>query len=116
MLRFGMRIFNHSAVMFYGRRHADVRDDLLAWYAEAEKAVWKTPAEVRRQFPHASALPNHRIVFNLGGNRYRLIVSFNYSCGTCFIKFFGTHAQYDRIDALTVDHTGVIHGKTTSRD
>lgn len=109
-----MRIFNHSAVMFYARRHADVRDDLLAWYAEAENAAWKSPADVRRQFPRASVVANSRIVFNLGGNRYRLIVSFNYPSGTCYIKFFGTHAAHDRIDALTVDHTGVIHGKTKS--
>ncbi len=109
-----MRIFNHSAVMFYARLHADVRDDLLAWYAEADKAKWKTPAEVRKQFPHGSAVGGDRFIFNLGGNRYRLIVSFNYRHGACYIKFFGTHAQYDRINALTVDHTGAIHGKTAS--
>ena len=101
-------------MIFYARRHADIRDDLLAWYAEAGKAIWKSPNAVRRQFPRASVMANNRIVFNLGGDRYRLIVSFNYERGAGYIKFFGTHAQYDRIDAAHVDHTGVIHGKTKS--
>ena len=109
-----MRIFNRSAVIFYTRRHADIRDELLAWYAEAGKAIWTSPNAVRRQFPRASVVANSRIVFRLGGNRYRLIVSFNYEHGAGYIKFFGTHAEYDRIDAANVDHTGVIHGKAKS--
>ena len=66
-----MRVFNRSALLFYAKRHADVRDDLLTWYAEAERAVWKSPAAVRRQFPRASVVANNRIVFDIGGNRYR---------------------------------------------
>ena len=111
MLPLPMRIFNRSAILFYAKRHGDVRDDLLAWYAEAEKAIWKSPAGIRRQFPRASVVANHRMVFDIGGNRYRLIVSFNYGHGAGYIKFFGSHARYDRVDAATVDHTGVIHGK-----
>ncbi len=106
-----MRIFNRSAILFYAKRHADARDDLLAWFAEAEKAVWKSPAGIRRQFPRASVVANGRIVFDIGGNRYRLIVSFNYEHAAGYIKFFGSHAQYDRVNAATVDLTGAIHGK-----
>lgn len=106
-----MRIFNRSAIHFYAKRHGDVRDDLLAWYAGAEKAVWKTPADVRRQFPRASVLANNRVVFDIGGHRYRLIVSISYEHAAGYIKFFGTRAEYDRIDATKFDHTGVIHGK-----
>ena len=109
-----MRIFNRSAVQYYAKRHGDVRDDLVAWYAGAEKAVWKSPAAVRRQFPHASALANDRFVFDIGGNRYRLIASISYEHAAAYIKFFGTHAEYERVDASTVDHTGVIHGKAKS--
>ena len=109
-----MRIFNRSAVQYYAKRHGDVRDDLLAWYAGAEKAAWKSPAEVRRQFPRASVLANKRIVFDIGGNRYRLIVSISYAHAAACIKFVGTLAEYDRVDARTVDHTGVIHGKAKS--
>ena len=106
-----MRIFNRSAILFYAKRHADVRDDLLAWSAEAGKAIWKSPIEIRRQFPRASVVANNRIVFDIGGDRYRLIVSFNYKHAAGYVKFFGTHAQYNRIDAATVDLTGVVHGK-----
>lgn len=109
-----MRIFNRSAILFYAKRHGDVRDDLLTWYAEAEQAVWKSPGAVRRQFPRASVVANNRVVFDIGGNRYRLIVSFTYEHAAGYIKFFGSHAEYDRVDAATVDLTGVIHGKAKS--
>ena len=109
-----MRIFNRSAILFYAKRHGDVCDDLLAWYAESEKAVWKSPAAIRRQFPRASVAANNRAVFDIGGNRYRLIVSFNHERAAGCIKFFGNHAEYDRVDAATVDLTGVVHGKAKS--
>jgi mRNA interferase HigB len=105
-----MRIFNKSAVEFYAQRHAPARDGLRAWYAEAIEAAWSTPERVKAQFPKASIIANNRVVFDIAGNRYRLIVSMNYKFQAGYIKFFGTHAQYDRIDAATVDHTGVIHG------
>ena len=105
-----MRIFNKSAVEFYAQLHAPARDGLRAWYAEAIEAVWLTPVYVKAQFPKASIIANNRVVFDIAGNRYRLIVSMNYKFQAGYIKFFGTHAQYDRIDAATVDHTGVNHG------
>ena len=105
-----MRIFNKSAVEFYAQIHAPARDGLRAWYAEAIEAVWSTPERVKAQFPKASIIANNRVVFDIAGNRYRLIVSMNYKFQAGYIKFFGTHAQYDRIDAATVDHTGVNHG------
>jgi mRNA interferase HigB len=107
-----MRIFNRSAVEEYGKQHAAAREALLAWYAEAAQAQWPSPQEVKRQFPKASIIANNRVVFNIAGNGFRLIVSFNYKFLAGYIKFFGTHAEYDRIDAATVDHTGVHHGKT----
>ena len=105
-----MRIFNKSAVEFYAQFHAPARDGLRAWYAEAIEAAWLTPEHVKAQFPKASIIANNRVVFDIAGNRYRLIVSMNYKFHAGYIKFFGTHAQYDRIDAATVDHTGVNHG------
>ena len=111
MLSWLMRVFNKSAILHYARRHAGAREDLLAWHAETEKAVWGSPSEIKRQFPNASVVANNRVVFNICGNRYRLIVSFAYRHQACYVKFFGSHAEYDRVDAATVDHTGVIHGK-----
>ena len=106
-----MRIFNRSAVLHYARRHANARQDLLAWYADAATADWGSPQDVKARFPTASIIANNRVVFNICGNGYRLIVSFNYRHRAGYIKFFGTHAQYDRIDAQIIDTTGVIHGK-----
>ena len=68
------------------------------------------------QFPKASAAGNNRVVFNITGNADRLIVSFSCRHHAGYIKFFGTHAEYDRIDAATVDHTGAVHGKKHRRN
>lgn len=106
-----MRIFNRSAVEHYGRQHAVAREALRAWYMDAAQAQWQSPDELKRQFPKASVIANNRVVFNIAGNAFRLIVSFNYKFQAGYIKFFGTHAEYDRIDAVTVDHTGAHHGK-----
>lgn len=105
-----MRIFNKSAIEFYAKAHAPARESLRSWYAEAIEATWATPEQVKAQFPKASIIANNRVVFDIAGNGYRLIVSMNYKFQSAYIKFFGTHAEYDRIDAASVDHTGVNHG------
>ena len=106
-----MRIVNRSAVEHYGREHSVAREALRAWYADASQAQWHSPEDVKRQYPKASVIANNRVVFNITGNAFRLIVAFNYKFLAGYIKFFGTHAEYDRVDAATVDHTGVQHGK-----
>jgi mRNA interferase HigB len=75
---------------------------LKAWYREAAQAAWKGPFEVRSQYPTASILKEGRVVFNVGGNKFRLIVAVRYDLGIIFIRFVGTHAQYDRINAQEV--------------
>jgi mRNA interferase HigB len=105
-----MRIFNKSSVEFYAARHAPARQALRAWYAEATEAQWQTPEQLKAQFPKASVIANNRVVFDIAGGSYRLIVSMNYKFQAGYIKFFGTHAEYDRINAATVDHTGANHG------
>ena len=105
-----MRVFNKSAVELYAKTYTPARDSLRAWYAEAIGATWPTPEHVKAQFPKASIIANNRVVFDIAGNRYRLIVSMNYKFHSAYIKFFGTHAEYDRIDAGSVDQTGVNHG------
>ena len=106
-----MRIFNKSAIEFYAKAYSPARDGLRAWYAEAIEASCVTPGQVKAQFPKASIIANNRVVFDIAGNGYRLVVSMNYKFQAAYIKFFGTHAEYDRIDAVSVDHTGVNHGK-----
>jgi mRNA interferase HigB len=73
-----------------------------AWLAIAEAAEWRTPVEVRRSHPKASILKRGRAVFNIKANDYRLVAQLNYAAGTLEIRFFGNHAEYDRIDAETV--------------
>lgn len=72
---------------------------MKAWYQEAEDAKWKSPKDIKRDYPSASILAGNRIVFNIKGNHYRLIVRVNYDYGMVWIRFVGTHAAYDKIDA-----------------
>src|SRR5690606_17148008 len=83
-------------------QYADAQGAIEAWHAEASKASWRTPQEVKAQFRSASVLKGGRVVFNVAGNKYRLVVSIDYERQACFVKFIGTHEQYDRIDAETV--------------
>ena len=75
---------------------------LRAWYTQVSRASWKTPAEIKRAYGAASFVGSHRVVFNIKGNDYRLIVLVRYDKGLMFVRFVGTHAQYDRTNASTV--------------
>lgn len=98
-----MRVIAKRTLRDYWERNPETEQALKAWHAEAEQAVWKTPNEVKAQFRSASILKDSRVVFNICGNRHRLIVKLNYGAGILFVKFVGTHAEYDRIDAETID-------------
>jgi mRNA interferase HigB len=78
------------------------RSQYGAWRAIAATARWRTPDEVKRSHPRASILKSGRVVFNIKGNDFRLVAALNYSAGVIAIRFFGTHAEYDMIDAETV--------------
>ena len=82
--------------------YSDAREPTLAWYRHALAADWRTPAEVKRDFRTASILRDGRIVFNIAGNKYRLVVWINYAYRVVYIRFIGTHAQYDKIDVQTI--------------
>ncbi|MGB4336791.1 MAG: type II toxin-antitoxin system HigB family toxin [Chromatiaceae bacterium] len=75
---------------------------LRGWYAEASRAAWRTPADIKAMHRSASFLPNNRVVFNIKGNDYRLVVAVRYTQQLLFVRFIGTHAEYDRIDAQTI--------------
>ena len=100
-----MHVIAHSSlVAFYqDPRYRDAKQALSAWYDEARKARWKTPAEVKARYGTASFLAGNRVVFNIKGNDYRLIVAIAYSMGYVYIKFVGTHEQYDAVDAATIN-------------
>ncbi|HCH31956.1 MAG TPA: addiction module toxin RelE [Oceanospirillaceae bacterium] len=78
------------------------KDALEAWHDEAKKAAWRTPAEIKAKYRSASILKGNRVVFNIKGNDYRLVVKVNYDYGIVYVRFVGTHRQYDAIDVETV--------------
>ena len=93
-------------VSFYSQRqYADAKGPLEAWYDVARTANWASPTEVKAQFRNASVVGNNRVVFNIKGNDYRLIVAFAYRMQRGYIKFVGTHGLYDQVDAATVDQS-----------
>ena len=82
--------------------YADITEPILAWYRHTLKADWPSPIDVKRDFGNVSILKDGRVVFNIAGNKYRLIVWINYAYRVVYIRFIGTHAQYDKIDAQTI--------------
>jgi len=82
--------------------YADAREPVMAWYRQVRAANWATPADVKRNIRTASILKDGRAVFNIAGNKYRIVVWINYPYRVVYIRFIGTHRQYDKIDAQTV--------------
>ena len=97
-----MRVIALGALRAFWNRHPDAEIPLRSWYAAASRAGWSRPAEVKAAYRNASFIANNRIVFNIKGNDYRLVVAVHYNRGMIFIRFLGTHREYDRIDASTI--------------
>jgi mRNA interferase HigB len=97
-----MRIYSKSTLRDFWEKHVDAQEPLSTWYTIVRAAEWKSPAEVKQRYPDASILPNNRVVFNMKGNHYRLVVGVHYDTQRIFVRFVGTHKEYDRIDAETV--------------
>ena len=97
-----MRIIALSALRTFWNRHPDAEMPLRAWYALASRANWKTPADIKEAYQNASFTANHRVVFNVKGNDYRLVVSVHYDRGLMYVRFVGTHRQYDKIDVAMI--------------
>jgi mRNA interferase HigB len=97
-----MRIIAISTFRAFWTKHPDAQTPLQAWYALASRAQWKSPSDIKAAYRNASFTANNRVVFNIKGNDYRLVVLVRYDKGLLFVKFVGTHAQYDKIDVLTV--------------
>jgi len=97
-----MRVIAVKSLRDFSAKHPQAKQALLAWHDEACKANWQKPADIKRHYASASFVGNNRVVFNIKGNDYRLVVLVRYDKGLLFVKFVGTHAQYDKIDASTV--------------
>lgn len=100
-----MRIIALSTLKYFWENapeYLDAKKQTLAWYRFVKKADWSVPADVKADFGNASILKDSRVVFNIAGNKYRLVVKINYPYGVVYILFIGTHAQYDAIDVQSI--------------
>ncbi|MEI8122552.1 MAG: type II toxin-antitoxin system HigB family toxin [bacterium] len=97
-----MRVISKSMLRAFGERHPDAELALRSWHEEAEAAVWPGPADVKRKYGSASVIRGNRMVFNICGNKYRLVVKFNYAWQVAYTRFVGTHAEYDSIKVEVV--------------
>lgn len=97
-----MRIIAKRTLRKFWERHANAEDPLLAWYREVLKEDWDTPAKVKEKYRSASIVGGNRVVFNIKGNDYRLVVKINYPARIVYVRFVGTHVEYDAIDVEEV--------------
>ncbi|MBZ9728305.1 type II toxin-antitoxin system HigB family toxin [Salegentibacter sp. JZCK2] len=97
-----MRIISKRTLRDFWIKHADSEQQLKSWYRETDRSEWRNINNLKRNYPSASILQDNRIVFNIKGNRYRLIVKINFEYQICWIRFVGTHAEYDKIDANNI--------------
>ncbi len=98
-----MKVIAIGTLKAYWKRNPKAEAPLKAWYDEAKKATWKTPQDIKNAYRSASFIANNRVIFNIKGNDYRLVVAIAYQLGIAYIKFVGTHAEYDAIDAETIE-------------
>jgi mRNA interferase HigB len=98
-----MRVIAVSTLRVFWAHHPDAEQPLKAWFEEATNAAWTQPADIKAQYRSASVLKNRRVVFNIKGNDYRLIVAIAYKLQIVYIKFVGTHRDYDAVDAETIE-------------
>ena len=97
-----MRTIAFSTLRTFWEKHPDAEKPLRVWYAEASRADWLTPADIKAAYRNASFTANNRVVFNIKGNDYRLVVAVHYDRGQMFVRFVGNHRQYDKINVETI--------------
>src|SRR3972149_4695126 len=97
-----MHVLSVKTLREYWLTHPDVEQALKAWHAEASKSTWRTPDDIKQRHRSADFLADNRVVFNIKGNTYRLVVQIHYNTKIVYVRFIGTHAEYDKIDAETI--------------
>ena len=97
-----MRVYSKGTLRDYWESHPSAYRSLKAWYDDAVEANWKTPSDIKAVYGNASIIANNRVVFNIKGNDYRLVVRIHYNTQEVFVRFVGTHSEYDKIDATTI--------------
>ena len=97
-----MKVFNTPQIEKAYKKYTDAIGPLQNWYQEVEEADWDTPAKLKERYPNASVIRGDLVVFNIKGNRYRLVARINFRKRLVFVKFFGAHSDYDRINVEEV--------------
>ena len=98
-----MRVISRSTLVRFWVRYPDAEQPLRAWFTEVQSARWRGPADVRARYGSADFVAGNRVIFNIRGNNYRLVVAVKYApLFLVYIRFVGTHAEYDQIDAATI--------------
>jgi len=97
-----VRVISKKIFRAFWETHADCEQQLKAWFQEASKSEWDNPNDIKKAYPNASFLTDNRVVFNIKGNHYRVIVKINYDYRLIWIRFVGTHAEYDKVDATKI--------------
>ncbi len=97
-----MRIIARRTLREFWLKHSDAEQPLKAWFNDTYRSNWQTPSDIKRIYANASIVANNRVVFNIKGNRYRLVIHIRYDISIGVIRFIGTHEEYDKIDATTI--------------
>ncbi len=97
-----MRVIALKTLRRFWESHPNARQALQAWYQDAVHSTWKSPADIKSVYRNARILANNRVVFNVKGNQYRLVVAVQYQFGIVYIRFVGAHSEYDKIDASLI--------------
>jgi mRNA interferase HigB len=97
-----VRVISRAVLIDYYNRQKETKSQLETWYHEVKKAEWNTPQDVKENYRKASIIEGNKVVFNIKGNRYRLVAKINYKMKIVYIKFIGTHKEYDKINVKEI--------------
>jgi len=97
-----LRVIAKKTLREFWLKHPNCKEQLKSWFAEAENGEWANPNYVKDKFPNSRILPDNRVIFNIKGNEIRLVVKINYKDGMIWIRFIGTHEEYNKIDSTKI--------------
>jgi mRNA interferase HigB len=91
-----LKVLGRDKLLDFAKKHTSAKKSLDIWFDEASNAVWHTPQDIKNRYPSADFLPDNRVIFNIKGNHYRLVIKVRYQNGIAVVEWIGTHAEYDK--------------------